>query len=214
MLALNRETHIYTNDGRIIPHSVSSALADAGLIDGRFFTEEGRINGTRRHLACQYDEENDLVEASVAPEDRPFLDAWRSFKQHAGWVSACIEQPIYSKDLDCAGCPDDVGYFLGDSYYTVLDWKMGAEGAAKVQTAGYVVIFNDHHRAGLKIPLMACPNTGLVYIRTPQAIGRCALLLRPDGTFRYQKYAVADLRRDTNKFLWAVSEAKKKEPRQ
>lgn len=199
MLTLNRKTHIYTNDGRVIPYSVSSVLTDAGLIDGRWYTEEGRVNGTRRHLACQLDAENDLVESSVDPVDRPYLEARRNFNHATGWTSVCIEQPIYSAILDCAGCPDDVGYFHEDPYFTILDWKAGCEGAAVIQTAGYCQIFNDHH--------------GLKHIKHKIcfAVGRCALLLRSNSTFRYQKYPVADLRRDTDKFLWAVSEAKKKE---
>ena len=199
MLALDQKTHTYTNDGRVIPHSVSSVLADAGLIDGRFFTEEGRVNGTRRHLVCQLDAENDLVESSVDPVDQPYLKARRAFNVCTGWVSVYIEQPIYSSRLDVAGCPDDVGYFPGDHSYTILDWKTGSEGAARAQTAGYVQIYNDHH------------SDKHGYMNERIAVGRCALLLRPDGTFRYQKYPVADLRRDIDKFLWAVSEAKKKE---
>ncbi len=199
MLTLDRETHIYTNDGRVIPHSVSSVLADAGLIDGRFYTEEGRINGTRRHLVCQLDVENDLVEGSVDPVDRPYLEAQRAFNKATGWISIHIEQPIYSAQLDCAGCPDEIGRFSDDLYFTILDRKTGCESAAAIQTAGYVRIYNDHHN---------------LKINDRWVIGRCALLLRPDGTFRYVRYPVADLRRDTDKFLWAVSEAKKKEQRQ
>lgn len=110
-LVLNKEDHIYTFDGSIVP-GVTTILADCGLIDATYFNELAAWRGSMVHLACQLDCDDDLIEDTLDPGLVPYLSAWKAFKTETGWVSQLIETPLYSNLYGFAGTPDRIGMFL------------------------------------------------------------------------------------------------------
>lgn len=197
-VTLKKATHTYRVDGRVIEWSPSRVLTASGTIDTRYFTEQGRIDGTRRHLVKQLDSEGDLLARSVDPHDLPYLKAWRAFARETGWISTQIEKPVYSHKHDIATTPDDIGFFPRDTYLTALDIKTGVVGTwTKLQTAAHVMIYNDHH-------------ADAIIDGAKRVVGRCALRLNCHGTYAYLSYRVANLRRDMDEFIGLLEQVRAK----
>src|SRR5678815_6136686 len=95
VLTLDKELHVYRYGDRLVP-SVTEILKGAGLVDDRWFTEQGRWRGSAIHNACWYDDQNDLNEASTNEECMGHVAAWRKFRREVGFTAAQIEEPVYN----------------------------------------------------------------------------------------------------------------------
>ncbi|NPV03857.1 MAG: hypothetical protein HPY67_03900 [Syntrophaceae bacterium] len=138
-LVFDAERHAYLLDGRVVP-SVTQILAAEGIIDGQWYTEEGRRRGDHVHLALRYHDEGRLDEESVTDEVRPYLEAWQRFISETGFICLQIEQPFADRNLGFAGTPDRVGWMDGDKTLSIIDIKTGApEPWHALQTAAYAV---------------------------------------------------------------------------
>lgn len=188
-LYLDRETHVYSQGGvTVTDPSVTTILADCGLIDTTYFNELAAWRGSLVHLACQLHDEGDLDESTLDPALIPYLTAWKSFKLETGWFAYQIECPRRSSLHGFVGTPDQIGAFPNGEYLTDLDIKSGeAHYSTKFQTAGYTLLAAEDP-----------PLNGRV-------LGRCAVKLRKNGTYKYIEYPVADLRRDQQTFLSALN---------
>lgn len=138
-LVFDAESHAYLLDGLVVP-SVTQILAAEGIIDGQWYTEEGRRRGDHVHLALRYHDEGRLDEKSVTDEVRPYLEAWQRFISETGFICLHIEQPFADGNLGFAGTPDRTGWMDGDRVLSVIDIKTGApEPWHALQTAAYAV---------------------------------------------------------------------------
>ncbi len=139
--------------------------------DRRWFTEESAWRGSAVHAACELDDEGDLDEGTVLEEHRGYLDAWRSFKFAAAPRFTAIEERFYSP-LGYAGTRDRRAIINGAQ--CVLDLKTGDPGrVCALQLAAYAT-FGER---------------------------RFAVRLKPNGRYTATEYAMADCRRDMQRFL-------------
>jgi len=168
------ETHTYTLDGRRLI-SLTEALHVAGFISGEeWFTEEARLRGSAVHAACWYFDERDFNESTLDPRIRPYLDAWKRFREESGWAAentdesgrdtSIKEEPLWSFE-GFATTPDRVGELGG--HPTILEIKTGLESPWHgPQTAGQAIARSE--------------RTG----RALHTLRRYGVYLRNDGTYR------------------------------
>ena len=182
-LTFDAAKHEYRVNGAVLP-SVTQVLRD--FYDFSMVApdvlEYARQRGVAVHKAVQLDIDNDLDEASVAPEISGYLEAWRNFRSQCGLRQADfgeVERPMYHPTYKYAGTPDMTVCLY--KRWTVLDVKATADlhPAVALQLAGYRELVNA--------------NTPKGQHKIEQ---RCALRLMDNGTYRLQSY--------TDKGDWSV----------
>ena len=132
-------THTYTLGGRRL-FSVTEILDFHGFISEFSKDEERAHIGQAAHLACQLDDEHDLMEGSIHSVIRPYLDAWRLFKAESAFIPEQIETPLYLEDLGFAGTPDRLGVGFKNKKLLV-DIKTGSKQKYwGFQLAGYCIL--------------------------------------------------------------------------
>lgn len=154
---------------------VNQVLKGMGLIDTRFFDDEGRKRGSRVHKAIELDDEGDLDESSVTAAEWPYLTAWRRFRAETGYAPLVDARGIFtevrmvSPTRKVAGTVDGVGTMPGIRGLVMPDAKTGAlVPATALQLGGYGTVF--HEVTGWPIAL------------------RIGVRLRADGTYRVNRY--------------------------
>jgi hypothetical protein len=120
-LVLREEDHTYWIDQRRII-GVTEALS---FLDKRwkvdpFYLERGRLV----HLATEYHDRDELDESTVDERIRPYLDAYKKFRQDTGFDPAIIEQKFLHGSYWYAGKVDRIGMLNGSG--ALLDLKSGA----------------------------------------------------------------------------------------
>jgi hypothetical protein len=144
-----------------LPH-VTDVLRDAGLVDTKWFTQEGRDRGTAVHLATQYLDEGRLDEDSLDPTVRPKVQAYRLFKQQCKPQIIEVELHVRSETFGYCGTLDR--YLYMDKEWGILDIKLGGESPWHgVQLAAYKAALDD--RLGAKTPDPMSPDRPLSTIR-------------------------------------------------
>lgn len=131
----NDSLHEYMFNGKYVP-SVTTILVDEGLIDTKFFTDEGRKRGKLVHKLI----ENHCKGAHcLHSEDlSPYLDAFKNFQRDCNWESSIIEQPFACEQY--AGTPDQIGTLGGKP--AIIDIKTGTISAATgLQLAAYEKLY-------------------------------------------------------------------------
>jgi len=177
-LVFDPERHAYILDGRVIP-SVTQILTAEGIINGQWYTEDGRQRGGHVHLALRYLDEGRLDEDSVTDEVRPYLEAWGRFLSETGFICLQIERPFVCEALGYAGTPDRVGWMDGGKILSVIDIKTGSpEPWHALQTAAYAVGIGK------------------------RMAKRWSVYLRNDGNYRLVQYQDID---DINAWIGLVS---------
>jgi len=162
----------------VIP-SVTQILTAEGIINGQWYTEDGRRRGGHVHLALRYLDEGRLDEDSVTDEVRPYLEAWQRFISETGFICLQIEQPFADRNLGFAGTPDRVGWMDGDKTLSIIDIKTGSpEPWHALQTAAYAVGIGK------------------------RMAKRWSVYLRNDGNYRLVQYQDID---DINAWIGLVS---------
>lgn len=179
--------HTYWCGGRQLV-GVTSVLSACNLVPGaEFFTEGARQRGTATHMACWYDDQGQLDEASVAPVVRPRLEAWRRFRADLPeWELVAIEEPMFSGALGLAGTPDRL--FRSKGRLLIPDIKTAALEAPwwPLQGAGYGLLAEEVHGIARHL------------------IRRLTVRLLEDGTYRLREYTD---RRDYDRFRAALAVA-------
>jgi hypothetical protein len=180
-LLFDAEKHEYSLNGVIVP-SVTQILEDAGVIDYSFISHATREmalhRGSMVHLACQLYDERDLVESSVDPAIVPYLNAWKRFLSETGFILETdqIEKRFYNERWAYAGTRDRRGKLRGMP--TVADIKTNdAPEWVRMQLAAY------------------CE-----FERFPTTVGRMAVELHSDETYRAVPISIKDHQRDFNDF--------------
>jgi hypothetical protein len=118
----------------------TTALADVGIIETGFFTEESRLRGQYLHDAIALYHQDELAEESLDPVLVPFWEGYRAFLAESEFQPHSVEQPVYDDIAGYAGRYDLFGQFpkLPPTAYDLIDVKTGrAASWVKLQTIGY-----------------------------------------------------------------------------
>jgi hypothetical protein len=172
MVTFEPEKHEYAIDGVRVP-SVTQVLKDCydfSRVAPDVLQAKAEL-GTAVHLACELDDAGDLVEESVHAQVRPYLDAYRLFKQHKCTHVVATEQIVHHPLHRYAGKLDLITEFDGARW--LVDWKtpLSINPAVGLQTAAYV---------------NALPKGWLGY---DGPYKRAALQLKNDGTYKLHEFA-------------------------
>jgi hypothetical protein len=186
-IEFNAERHEYRVNGVIVP-SVTQVLQSVGLPDlsgvPADLLEWKAGLGTAVHRATELDDLGDLDEESLDPAIKPYLEAYRKFKEESGFCPLVAEGKLYHPKYQYAGTFDRIcGISNGD--LVLVDLKTGIADPKIVgpQLAAYVEAWH------------AQPNKG--YIKR-----RYALKLNKDATYRLIKL---DNKMDFQIFLNALN---------
>ncbi len=179
MITLDEATHTYRVDGRVV-RSVTQVLADAGMVDTRFFTEEGRDRGHKVHMITEMYDEGSLIEHKVPDDLKGYLRAWQKFLHDTKAVVVETEKMVYCPTLNYAGQFDKILEWNG------RDWIADIKGhtsvaSERVQTAAY---------ANCKA--------------NPLPLDRVAIHLLPNGKYRKETHGIEDFERDFDTFRAAL----------
>lgn len=166
------EDHTYTLDGIRLP-SVTQILGrcfDFSMVNAEVLAAKAAL-GTAVHIACELDDADDLLEESVHASVRPYLDAYRLFKQQKRTHVIATEQVVHNRIYGYAGKFDLLTEF--DDGRWLIDWKtpLHISPAVGLQTAAYVAALPGELGAG-------------------KGIKRAALQLKANG--KYQLHPFAD----------------------
>src|SRR6185369_17788774 len=96
MLRFNAETHEYFLGDRLVP-SVTQVLKTAGFINDQSYSEEGSNRGAAVHKACEYLDRDELDWDSLHSTIRPYVKAYRRFKDQTGFLPELIEHQVYNE---------------------------------------------------------------------------------------------------------------------
>jgi len=136
------ESHTYTIDGRPVP-SITQALVEAGIVETKFYNEEGRDRGSFIHKASQYLDQKDLDLDSIPEDHKGFLDGYQEFKDCTGFEPYLhgIEKPLFHPVHYFGGTPDRWGKLNGSD--VVLELKTGSISPwTAIQTAAQEILIN------------------------------------------------------------------------
>lgn len=163
---------------------VTEILQRAGLINGSgFFDEASRDRGSAVHLALEYDDQNDLDEASIAPEYVGYVQAYRRFKVETGFIPELIEHEVkYPRE-------NYIGHL--DRYGMLRDWPAVVD--IKTNKQGVV---SDWVRYQLVAYAFA--------LNPDRYLHRVAVALRPDGKYKCRVFSIDEYNQDLAKFLEAA----------
>lgn len=171
-LQFDERTHTYRLAGVRLPSvtQILQPLVDLSRIP-RDVLEAKRDLGQRVHLACQLDDEHDLLESSVEEDVRPRLEAWRRFLRETGAEVLANEQLVYHPVMLYAGKLDNVLRIGRDEW--LIDKK-----------------------TAIATPISTGPQTA-AYSQASQSPGlpplhRGALLLHDDGRYQLDPLTGAD----------------------
>lgn len=187
MVQFDCATHTYTENGVKIP-SVTQILQGAGLIDfSKIPVErlEAALNfGMCVHKATELYDLNNLDETSLDPKIQPYLEAWIKFIKDTDFKIEAIEEKVYSKLYRYAGTLDRRGIILKRNSIVDIKTSVDFGPATKFQLVAYQFAYNEYVE------------------RYERVNDRYAALLKPDGTYKLEKYTDA---MDFNMFLSCLS---------
>jgi len=180
-LEFDPDAHLYRWQGSILP-SVTQVIQAAGLVDTRFFTDEGRDRGSEVHRITQLYDEHDL--GDFDQDLVGYLEAWISARDTMKMHPIHVELPVVSRKYKVAGTLDRV--MLSPLYKRPIlaDIKTGPlDDTIGLQTAGYGLCYRESFSA-------ASP------------VERASVHLEADGKFRMEFY---DDPLDESVFLCALT---------
>ncbi len=190
VLTFESESHVYAIDDVIVP-SVTQVLQSVGLIDYSFMTAAQRefalARGRAVHFACQLDDENDLDEAALDESLKPYLGAWRRFKDEMKFRCELIEHRVFHPLFRFGGTLDRIGLLDGSAAIVDIKTNEAAYWTA-FQLAGYAACFDK-----------------------PMRFRRFGVALHDDETYSASEYRIENFRRHWNVFLAALTIHNEKE---
>lgn len=140
------KTHTYHVDGVVWP-GVTQVLASAGLVNGQWFTEESRRRGQYVHLMTKLHDLGTLNEDAVSDDMRPYLDAWKRFREESKCEILAVEERVANETYRYAGTLDRRIILAGHHGAGILDLKTGSpESWHAIQTAAYAFTRPDYYR--------------------------------------------------------------------
>lgn len=175
--ATERDRGARLYEGPMNPPRVTDILKEAGLIDTTWFTDHARDRGTAVHLACQYDDEGTLDDASVTDELKGYLAAYRKWKAQSGRTTfAAAETRIVHPSGLYSGSPDRIS---DNPLAEVWDIKTGSPLPwHPIQLAAYANL-----------------------MPYPYSYRRFTLYLKEDGTYTVKEYPISETVHDLSVFM-------------
>ena len=174
MIEYHNEKRTYTVNGKAVPRvtEILKLTTNFGMLPHNI-TENARDRGTNVHTITEYYDAGTLDVFSVAVEYQPFLDAWIKFKAEVKCEIISMEKIIYHDKLNYAGRFDRI-VKIGKKVY-VLDIKTGAciyrETALQVEAYRQALLrMNDYS----------------------SDVGRCAVLLKDDASYIFDRFDKRD----------------------
>ncbi len=152
LLSFDAASHEYRSpDGRIVP-SVTQVLEAVGCSTD--FEALGRVSprlaeqiefkrnlGSIVHIDAHAYDDNDLDWSSVDPRVKPYIDAWKTFRENSGLVPIARERRLFHPVHKYAGTLDGVfeGLVRDRLRRILVDIKLGdpKDAGAHLQTAAY-----------------------------------------------------------------------------
>lgn len=169
--------HVYTVDGVPVP-SVTQLLApikqDFSMVRADVL-EAKRELGSAVHLACEYDDNDELDGDQCDALVMGYVEAWRRFRREKRADVLENERKIFHPTLGYAGTLDRLMQFDGEAWLIDLKTSAGPVPSYGVQLAGYTELLRVDCGAGF----------------TPK---RATVHLRGDGTYLLKQFS------DTNDF--------------
>ena len=133
------KTHTYTLGGRNLT-SVTTLLQESGIINNKFYTEEGAANGSRRHKLTELYDQQNLNWGTIGEADLAYLEGWMKFREERKVEIQGIEIGAYHPLLGYAGRTDRLALIDGEPY--IIDIKSGAfSKASELQMILYGMMF-------------------------------------------------------------------------
>lgn len=180
-LTFDPDKHEYRLDGVLIPN-VTTVLQSVGMVDysciDRDVLEYAQTRGTYIHQATALYDENDLDEEKLSKSLKPYVEAWKLFRQQSDFIPGEIEQKKHHATYLYAGTADRAGSIHGKP--AIVDIKPPfSKPWWQIQTAAYA--------------LMWFPNV---------IAFRMAVSLHPDGSYRIHRHVDA---RDKQIWLSALA---------
>lgn len=162
MLAFDPIAHVYRDAIGVVPGvtQILRPLVNFAGIPPDVLAAKAAL-GTKVHLACQLNDENDLDEASVQEDVAPYLAGYRRFLVETGARVVHNEARVFSAIYRFAGTLDRVLLLDGEHWLVDLKTAISTPMTTGPQTAAY---------------LRALDNQAVTR--------RAALRLRPDATYR------------------------------
>ena len=141
-------THTYTVDGIVRP-SVTQVLQATGYSDFSMVPEHillrGQKRGTIVHDATAIidDPDYDLDWDELDDTCRPYIEAYRTFKEQSGFRPIKVEYQVYNESYQFAGTLDRTGWL--NNQKVLIDFKTGSvKGEAiRMQLHAYHQCLND-----------------------------------------------------------------------
>lgn len=166
-LLLNEETHIYTDNGIVVPGvtSVIDHLCDLTGIPQDVLDHKSYI-GKAVHKACELHDLGELNWSTVAPSVFPYLAAWINFLKDTGFDVLLNEHLVYNKKHNYAGMLDRIGILNGEIVVIDIKCTVVIGPHAGVQLSAYFEAENSTRKKADKITK------------------RYAVQLHPDATYR------------------------------
>lgn len=166
---------------------VTEILAEAGMVDYSFCSEDAMTRGTYVHTACEMIDKGTLDWENLDPVLRPYCDAYIEFLRDTQPEIVLSEERMEHSVFQYTGKPDRVIQFRGRMI--VVDIKSGTPVPGNwLQVAAY--------RELIRV------NKGI------EATQGGILSLRDDGTYRFATCALSDMKRDLQTFLAALAVVK------
>jgi hypothetical protein len=138
-LVFDRVSHTYWANGIVVP-SVTQILRPVSGYEGmpESMLKEAGERGNRIHAATELDDQGNLDESSVLPEDLPYLEAWRAFKQATGVAILDSELMVFNAVHRYAGTLDRiVGFPDGTEWLVDIKSSTEVKPAVGPQTEAY-----------------------------------------------------------------------------
>lgn len=157
MLTFDQENHAYKWHGEPVP-SVTQLLKEFGLIDFSHVPKDRlefkRSLGSAVHYAIDLMEQDDLDEESLNEEIRPYVEAYKHFREITGFEPRQTENRLYSKKWRFAGTLDQQGIHfsnIGDEE-SIIDykctWKLHASCGPQLQA--YKMLYEENYKVKIK----------------------------------------------------------------
>jgi hypothetical protein len=149
-LVFNPENHEYRLNGVVVP-SVTQICDE--LVDFSWVRPDAlaaaQHRGTAVHLACELDDKGDLVEESVHEKIRPYLEAYRKFRNVTGFQPHVIERQVHHDGQMYAGTLDRVGMMKEDRVLIDIKTSESASPSWGLQTAAYMEAYELETMEGI-----------------------------------------------------------------
>ncbi len=146
-LEFDEKAHLYRFRGEVV-QSVTQVLVDNEFIETDYFTEDGRIRGTRVHMLCEQFDLGTMDKAWARQYELDgYVESWRKLKVRLGMEILDVERRMAHSKYLYAGSPDRRADIRHRPW--VIDIKTGPKADWHgYQTGGYEELYLANAETG------------------------------------------------------------------